>query len=76
MAGRLAADEVIEIADGAKPETVCVARLRCEQRRWYAEKMNPAEFGERIGVAVQAEIQVEQVKRECESDMTIQESVE
>jgi len=52
MAGRIAADEVLEIADAATPETVQVARLRAEKRQWYAAKMNPAEFGERTGTVV------------------------
>jgi len=41
-------EEAGEIADRATPETVQVARLRCEQRRWNAAKLAPKKYGDRF----------------------------
>lgn len=42
------ADEVLEIADAATPETVQVAKLRTDSRKWMASKLLPREYGDRI----------------------------
>ena len=50
-ANQLAA-EVLEIADAATPETVNVARLQMDGRKWVAAKWNPAAYGEQKGPSV------------------------
>ena len=43
------AAEVIEIADAADTaENAQIARLRCDMRRWYASKLRPKVYGERV----------------------------
>lgn len=42
------AAEVVEIADAA--EDAQLARVRCDARRWYAAKLAPKAYGERIEV--------------------------
>ena len=39
------ADEIIEIADGAKPKEVQRAKLRIDARKWHASKLAPAKYG-------------------------------
>ena len=39
------AEEALAIADGCDPETVGVARLQVEQRRWTAERYDRESFG-------------------------------
>ena len=39
------AEEALDIADGSDTETVRVARLRVEQRRWMAERYDRESFG-------------------------------
>jgi hypothetical protein len=42
------AAQVVEIADAATNENVQAARLRCDARRWYASKLFPRKYGERL----------------------------
>lgn len=42
------AADTIAIADQAKPEEAQVARLRIDARKWYAGKIRPKVYGERI----------------------------
>lgn len=46
------ADETIEIADEAEPQTAQVAKLRIEARRWLAGKINPEAYGDKTGPAL------------------------
>ena len=46
------ADETLQIADEAEPQTAQVAKLRIEARKWLAGKMNPAVYGEKAGTTV------------------------
>ena len=46
------ADETLQIADEAEPQTAHVAKLRIEARKWLAGKMNPAVYGEKQGPTV------------------------
>lgn len=50
-ADQLAA-EVLEIVDAATPETVNVARLQVDGRKWVAAKWNPAAYGDTKGPQV------------------------
>ena len=42
------AEEIIGIGDNATIETVHVARLRCDNRKWYASKLAPRVYGDRL----------------------------
>jgi hypothetical protein len=42
------ADELLEIADGATPEDVQSARLRCDTRKWMLAKMLPKVYGDKL----------------------------
>lgn len=42
-------DEQIDIADGATPETVHVARLRIDARKWVMGKQNAKKYGDKPG---------------------------
>ena len=42
------ADEIIEISDTATSEDVAVARLRVDARKWYAAKLAPKKYGDKI----------------------------
>ena len=44
----LLAEQVIEIADKATAKTALAARLRFDARRWYAGKVAPKKYGEKI----------------------------
>ena len=49
------AEEALVIADGTDPETVSVARLQVEQRRWMSERYDRDTFGKadaQVNVAV------------------------
>jgi hypothetical protein len=46
------ADETLEIADDADPQTAQVAKLRIEARRWLAAKINPEAYGDKAGPTV------------------------
>jgi hypothetical protein len=49
------AEEALAIADGTDPETVSVARLQVEQRRWMSERYDRDTFGKadaQVNVAV------------------------
>jgi hypothetical protein len=39
------AEEALEIVDDADPDTVQVARLRSDTRKWLAERFNRPQFG-------------------------------
>jgi hypothetical protein len=47
---RALAEEVLEIGDEATPETVQVAKLRTDSRKWMASKLLPREFGDHVQV--------------------------
>jgi len=42
------ADEIVSIADSATPQTVNVARLRVDARKWVAAKLLPHKYGEHV----------------------------
>lgn len=44
------AEEIREIADEATPETVQVARLRVDARKWRASKLAPKVYGDKLEV--------------------------
>lgn len=46
------ADETLEIGDAATAEDVHVARLRCDNRRWYTGKVAPKKYGDKIQAEV------------------------
>ena len=41
------AEEMIEIADEAKPDNYHVAKLRIDTRKWNSARMKPKKYGER-----------------------------
>lgn len=41
-------EEVLEIADEAKPETVAVAKLKIDARKWMAGKLRPKKYGDKL----------------------------
>jgi hypothetical protein len=43
-------DEVIDISDQATPEDFQVARLRTDKRQWYASKVAPKLYGDKLQV--------------------------
>ena len=43
-------DEVIDICDRATPEDFQVARLRTDKRQWYASKVAPKLYGDKLQV--------------------------
>ena len=43
-------DEIRQIAENAKPDTVAVARLQIDARKWRASKLAPKVYGEKIAV--------------------------
>lgn len=47
------AEEIVEIADEAKPDTVGVAKLRIDARKWDLAQRDPARFGPRLQVTGQ-----------------------
>ena len=44
------AGETIDIADEATEETVQAARLRIWARQWYASKLAPKKYGDKLAV--------------------------
>ncbi len=42
--------ETIDIADGATEETVNSAKLRIWARQWYASKLSPKKYGDKVAV--------------------------
>ena len=42
------AEDTIKIADAATPENVQVARLQIDARKWFASKLSPLKYGEKI----------------------------
>lgn len=42
------ADEIIEISDTATSDDVAVARLRVDARKWYAAKLAPKKYGDKL----------------------------
>lgn len=44
-------DEVQEIADAAAPDTVAVARLQIDTRKWRAGKLRPKVYGDKLELA-------------------------
>jgi hypothetical protein len=52
-AAHMLAEQSLEIADGATPETERVDKLRIDTRRWLASRWNPTDYGERqAGVTI------------------------
>ena len=44
-------DECLTISDTATPAEAQVARLRVDTRKWYAAKVRPGKYGERLALA-------------------------
>ena len=47
------ADEIVEIADevsATSSEAIAKARLRVDARKWYASKLAPKRFGDKLGI--------------------------
>lgn len=42
------AADIIEISDAATPDTVQVAKLKAESRKWYVGKLAPKRYGDRL----------------------------
>jgi len=45
------AEDIIQIADMSKADTVQVDRLRVDTRKWVASKFKPKKYGEKIEIA-------------------------
>jgi len=56
MQARTLAEQTLEISDGAEPETVQVARLRTDTRKWLASKLLPREYGDKLEVDAKVQI--------------------
>lgn len=54
----LYADEIIEIADSAEPESGAVqkARLQIDARKWLAAKLYPKKYGDKTEVSASMEV--------------------
>jgi hypothetical protein len=66
MAASVLAEESIDIADSATPESVQVDKLRVETRRWTASKWDREVFGEIRGPVVQislAQLHIDALRR-------------
>lgn len=48
-------DQCQEIADNSTPETVAVARLQIDTRKWMAGKLRPKKYGNHIDVTTDGE---------------------
>jgi hypothetical protein len=59
----LYADEIIEIADKAKPDDVQVARLQVDARKWKASKLAPKKYGDKLDLNHSGGVKVETIKR-------------
>lgn len=44
------AEEALAVAHGATPETVQVARLDFDAKRWFLGKVQPKKYGDRVGL--------------------------
>jgi hypothetical protein len=53
------AEEVLDIADTATAQNAHAVRLKCDARRWYASKLAPKRYGERLETEVTSPIQVQ-----------------
>ena len=51
-------DGTIDLADMATPETVHVAKLQIWARQWRAAKLAPKKWGDRVGLDVDAKVEV------------------
>ena len=49
-------DEIRKIADAATPETVQVARLRIDARKWRASKMAPKVYGDKLELNARVDV--------------------
>jgi hypothetical protein len=52
----LLADDLIDIADGATENDVQVAKLRVDTRKWLASKLLPKNYGDKVAVDVEANV--------------------
>ncbi len=41
-------EDILQIADAAKPETVQVDRLKVDTRKWAASKFKPKKYGDKV----------------------------
>jgi len=57
-ASHVLADESLEIADAATPETAQVARVKVNQRNWLAERYNRKQYGQDKGSTVNVQLNV------------------
>lgn len=57
-ASHVLADESLEIADAATPETAQVARVKVNQRNWLAERYNRKQYGQDKGASVNVQVNV------------------
>jgi len=46
-------EDILQIADMAKPDDVQVARLRVDTRKWAASKYKPKKYGDKIQTDIQ-----------------------
>jgi len=49
-------DQSLEIVDGAEPQTVQVAKLRADTRRWIAGKLHREQWGEQQGPSINIDL--------------------
>lgn len=62
------ADEVIDIADSATDaESAQVAKVRMSARQWYASKLAPKDYGDKVDVGGNVGLTVE-IVRFCDDD--------
>lgn len=54
--GELMADEIVDIADNETDHTR--ARNRIDSRKWYASRIQPQKWGEKIDIAVHQQIDI------------------
>lgn len=43
-------EEMLEIADDATPDTVHLAKLRIDTRKWLASKLKPKKYGDKLDI--------------------------
>jgi len=56
LQARALADETLTISDAAEPETVQVAKLRTDTRKWLASKHLPKVYGDKLEVDARVEV--------------------
>lgn len=58
-------EEVLEIADEAKPDTVAVAKLQIDARKWMAGKLRPKKYGDKVELTGDPDrpLQIETIRR-------------